>query len=162
MPEDGMDEAVQRHLASHQLFLRDRERLVRNHDLLMCDRCVGGVPYGGTLQSAKGLADSAIGEAKLASEFIVTVVVDPFGEGLDIAAQALLWLGVEDQAEYGEVVCTHSHHGTASEGIIKVNVVLIDEPPRDHGKGINVDYIGRADEGPEEGPYRVETIMKGF
>ena len=91
-----MDEAVQRHLASHQFLLGGRERLVGNHDLLMCDRCVGGVPYSGTLQRTKGLADSAAGEAELGFEFVVTIVVDPFGEGLDIAAQALFWLGVED------------------------------------------------------------------
>lgn len=59
-----MDEAVQRHLANYQLFLGGRERLVRNHDLLMCDRCVGWVPYSGALQRTKGLADSAVREAE--------------------------------------------------------------------------------------------------
>ena len=29
MPEDDMDEAVQHHLASHQLFLGDKEHLVK-------------------------------------------------------------------------------------------------------------------------------------
>ncbi len=43
-----------------------------------------------------------------------------------------------------------------------MNVVLIDELPRNHGKSINVDHIGGVDQGPEEGPDTVETIMKGF
>ena len=138
------------------------ERLVNNHVLLTCYRCVGRVRYDGILQSDTGLADSAVGVAGLAFALVVTIVVDPFGGGLDIADQALLGLGVEDQAQHGEIICTDSYHGTTSEGVIKWNVVLIDEPPRDRGESIDVDYIGGVDEGAEEAPYRMEMIMEGF
>lgn len=76
MLEDDVDEAAQRHLASCQLYLEGRERLVRNHDLLVCDRYVERVPYNGALQRIKGLVNSAVREAELGFKFVITVVVN--------------------------------------------------------------------------------------
>ena len=162
MPENPVDQTVQRQLARPELCLGGGERVVGNCDFLVCNRHGRKSEYGLTPERTLGFADSAVREAELGIEFVVTLVVNSIGEGLCIAAHTLHWIDAEDQAQCGEIVRTHGHHGAAGEVVIEVDVVLRGCPPRYHGSRRNVDHVGGVDQGPEERPGGVESIVKGF
>ena len=130
MPKNPVNQTVQRQLARLNLFLGGGERFVKNYDFLVRNRHGRRLEYSVTLQRTLGITNSAVREAELGLEVVVTVLVHPIGVRLHITAQTLLWLGVEDQTQRGEVVRTHSHHGAASEGVVEVDVVLAGYPPR--------------------------------
>ena len=133
MPEDPMDDTVQCYLARLDLFLVGGKQLVWNYNGLVrsCDmrRC----PDRWTFQRTVSLTNRVIREAKPGCEVVVAICVHPFSARRDIAAETFLWIGIEGHTQSGEIVRTHSHHGSTSKIVIEVDIILTGAPPGYHG-----------------------------
>ncbi len=162
MPDESMDEAVQRHLSRQRFFLGGREHLVRDHDLPGRHSGLGGLPQNGTPQRSRGLAYAAVGEAKLGLGVVVAPVVDAIAEHTRIASQALLRLVVENDAQHAEVICAQHHHAATGKIVVELDVILGGYQPRDHGICVNVHDVDGVDQGSKQLEGRVEPVVKGF
>ena len=162
MPDEGHEEAVQRHLSRQHLFLGGWERLVRDHDLPGRHPGLGGLPQSGTPQRSRGLAYAAIREAEFGLEVVVALVVDAIAENTRIAGQALLRLVIEDDAQHAEVVCAQHHHAATGEIVVELHIIFGGYEPRDHGICMDVHDVGGVDEGSKQLDGRVEPVVEGF
>lgn len=162
MPDEGMNEAVQRHLSRQQLFLGGRERLIRDHDLPGRHPGLGGLPQSGTPQRSRGLAYAAVGEAEFGLKVVVALVVDAIAENTCVAGQTLLRLVIKDDAQHAEIVCTQHHHAAPGEVVIELDVIFGGYEPGDHGICVDVHDVRRVDEGSKQLEGRVKPLVKGF